>query len=68
MIDAVHHYGGYIVQSTGDGILFGAPLAHEDHPRRALYSALRMHQGMRHYGERLRAERDLIFNCASASI
>jgi hypothetical protein len=43
MIDAVHHYGGYIVQSTGDGIfaLFGAPLAHEDHPQRALYAALR---------------------------
>src|SRR5438046_7092637 len=40
MIDAVHHYDGYIVQSTGDGIfaLFGAPLAHEDHPQRALYA------------------------------
>ena len=36
MIDAVHRYGGYIVQSTGDGIfaLFGAPIAHEDHPQR----------------------------------
>jgi class 3 adenylate cyclase len=32
MIEAVNHYGGYIVQSTGDGIfaLFGAPAAHED--------------------------------------
>src|SRR5215472_16948076 len=42
MIDAVHRYGGYIVQSTGDGIfaLFGAPIAHEDHPQRALYAAL----------------------------
>jgi class 3 adenylate cyclase len=41
MIDAVHRYGGYIVQSTGDGIfaLFGAPVAHEDHPQRALYAA-----------------------------
>jgi class 3 adenylate cyclase len=31
MIDAVHRYDGYIVQSTGDGIfaLFGAPVAHE---------------------------------------
>ena len=29
---------GYVVQSTGDGIfaLFGAPVAHEDHPQRAL--------------------------------
>src|SRR5215472_10062071 len=44
MIDAVHRYDGYVVQSTGDGIfaLFGAPVAHEDHPQRALYSALRM--------------------------
>jgi class 3 adenylate cyclase len=44
MIDAVHRYDGYIVQSTGDGIfaLFGAPVAHEDHPQRALYAALRM--------------------------
>ena len=33
---------GYVVQSTGDGIfaLFGAPVAHEDHPQRALYAAL----------------------------
>src|SRR5215469_12787693 len=38
MIDAVHRYGGFIVQSTGDGIfaLFGAPVAHEDHPQRAV--------------------------------
>src|SRR5262249_44376075 len=61
MIDAVHRYSGYIVQSTGDGIfaLFGAPVAHEDHPQRALYSALRMHEAMRHYGERLRADKGL---------
>jgi class 3 adenylate cyclase len=59
MIDAVHRYDGYIVQSTGDGIfaLFGAPVSHEDHPQRALYSALRMHEAMRHYGERLRADK-----------
>src|SRR5262249_51654096 len=43
MIDAVDHYGGYVAQSTGDGIfaLFGAPVAHEDHPQRALFAALR---------------------------
>ena len=48
MIDAVHRYDGYIVQSTGDGIfaLFGAPVAHEDHPQRALYAALRMQEEM----------------------
>jgi class 3 adenylate cyclase len=61
MIDATRRYDGYIVQSTGDGIfaVFGAPIAHEDHPQRALYSALRMHEAMRHYGERLRAEKGL---------
>src|SRR5216684_447605 len=49
MMDAVHRYGGYVAQSTGDGIfaLFGAPVAHEDHPQRALYAALRMQEEMR---------------------
>ena len=46
MIEAVRRYDGYVVQSTGDGIfaLFGAPVAHEDHPQRALYAALRMQE------------------------
>jgi class 3 adenylate cyclase len=58
MIDAVHRYGGYIVQSTGDGIfaLFGAPLAHEDHPQRALYAALRLQEATRSYSAKLVAE------------
>jgi adenylate cyclase len=61
MIDAVHRYDGYIVQSTGDGIfaLFGAPVGHEDHPQRALYAALRMQEEMRRLAERLRAEKGL---------
>jgi hypothetical protein len=43
MMDAVHRYEGYVAQALGDGIfaLFGAPIAHEDHPQRALYAALR---------------------------
>ena len=43
MIDAVHRYDGYVVQSTGDGIfaLFGAPVAHED---------IRSARSMRHCG------------------
>src|SRR5499433_3207958 len=58
MIDAVHRYDGYIVQSTGDGIfaLFGAPVANEDHPQRALYAALRMQDEMCRYSERLRMQ------------
>jgi class 3 adenylate cyclase len=61
MVDAVGRYGGYIVQSTGDGIfaLFGAPIAHEDHPQRALYAALRMQEDLRRFAERLRAEKGL---------
>ena len=61
MIDVVHRYDGHIVQSTGDGIfaLFGAPVAHEDHPLRALYAALRMQEDMRHYAERLRGDKGI---------
>jgi hypothetical protein len=54
MIDAARHYDGY-AQNTGDGIfaLFGAPIAHEDHPQRALHAALRMLREIRSYGDRL---------------
>ncbi len=56
MMDAVHRYEGYVAQALGDGIfaLFGAPIAHEDHPRRALYAALRMQEEMRRYSDTLR--------------
>ena len=48
MMEAVHRYDGYVAQSTGDGIfaLFGAPLAYEDHPQRALHAALAMQQAI----------------------
>jgi hypothetical protein len=46
------------VQSTGDGIfaVFGAPLAYEDHPQRALYAALRMQEDLKRYSDRRRVE------------
>jgi hypothetical protein len=58
MMEAVQHYGGYVAQSTGDGIfaLFGAPVAYEDHPQRALFAAFRMQAEVMRYAERLRAE------------
>ena len=58
MIEAVRRYDGYVVQSTGDGIfaLFGAPAAHEDHPQRALYSALRMQQDLEQYSAKVVAD------------
>jgi class 3 adenylate cyclase/tetratricopeptide (TPR) repeat protein len=56
MMDAVHRYDGYVAQALGDGIfaLFGAPIAHEDHPQRALYAALRMQEEMRRYSDQSR--------------
>ena len=58
MMEAVHHYGGYVAQLTGDGIfaLFGAPIAHEDHPQRALLAALRMQEELKRYSDRIRTE------------
>ena len=58
MMEAVHRYGGYVAQSTGDGIfaLFGAPVAHEDHPQRALHAALAIQEELRRYDDRLRTE------------
>ncbi|MFC3106699.1 adenylate/guanylate cyclase domain-containing protein [Undibacterium arcticum] len=56
MMEAVHHYEGYVAKSMGDGILalFGAPIAHEDHAQRALYAALRMQDAMRRYADHVR--------------
>jgi class 3 adenylate cyclase len=58
MIEAVRRYDGYVVQSTGDGIfaLFGAPVAHEDHPQRALYAALRLQEELKRYSAKVLAE------------
>jgi class 3 adenylate cyclase len=58
MIDAAHRYDGYIVQSTGDGVfaIFGAPVAHEDHPQRALYAALRMQEELKRYSAKVVAD------------
>ena len=41
---AVHSFEGTVNQFTGDGLLavFGAPLAHEDHARRACLAALEL--------------------------
>ena len=56
MMEAVHRYEGYVAQALGDGsfALFGAPIAHEDHPQRALYAALRMQEEMRRYSDQVR--------------
>ncbi|MCJ7541646.1 MAG: adenylate/guanylate cyclase domain-containing protein, partial [Desulfobacterales bacterium] len=48
LIHSVHDYGGTVNEMTGDGIvaLFGAPIALEDAPQRAIRSALSIHREM----------------------
>src|SRR5262245_61714993 len=53
---AIHAVEGTINQFTGDGVmaLFGAPIAHEDHARRACQPALAAREVLRAYAETLR--------------
>jgi class 3 adenylate cyclase/tetratricopeptide (TPR) repeat protein len=48
IIEVVHRYEGTINQFLGDGVmaLFGAPIAHEDHPLRAIRAALSIQDGL----------------------
>jgi class 3 adenylate cyclase len=57
----VHRFEGTINQYTGDGVmaLFGAPLAHEDSPRRAVHAALGIQRAIRDIAQALQAERGL---------
>jgi class 3 adenylate cyclase/tetratricopeptide (TPR) repeat protein len=63
LMDEVHRYEGTINQFTGDGImaLFGAPLALEDAPERAVRAALGIQSAVRRFGEEIALERGLPF-------
>jgi class 3 adenylate cyclase len=52
---AVYRYEGTIAQLLGDGVLafFGAPLAHEDDPERAVRAALQLLTSIREYSVEL---------------
>jgi class 3 adenylate cyclase/tetratricopeptide (TPR) repeat protein len=60
----VHRHAGTLAEVRGDGILafFGAPLAHEDDPQRAVLAGLEMIEGLRGFQEQLQHERNLEFN------
>jgi len=62
----VHRCEGTINQYTGDGVmaLFGAPLAHEDSPRRAVHATLGIQRAIRGIAQALQAERGLSLQTA----
>jgi class 3 adenylate cyclase/tetratricopeptide (TPR) repeat protein len=62
LIHKVHDYEGIVNEMTGDGImaLFGAPIAVEDAPLRAIRSAYSVHREMARFSDRLRQEKDNI--------
>ncbi len=64
LADGVHRFEGTVNQYTGDGImaLFGAPIAHEDHARRACYAALHLAEELRPYANELRLRQGLNFS------
>jgi class 3 adenylate cyclase/tetratricopeptide (TPR) repeat protein len=62
LIHRVHHYEGTVNEMTGDGImaLFGAPIALEDAPQRAIRSALSIHREISKFSDRIKKEEEAI--------
>ncbi len=62
--DEVRRFEGTVDKFTGDGIMavFGAPVAHEDHARRACFAALRMLDDIAEYAGELRRKHGLNFS------
>jgi adenylate cyclase len=58
LAEGVRKYGGTVDKFTGDGImaLFGAPVAQEDHARRACHAAWQLTKKIGEYSEELRRE------------
>ncbi|HXV81288.1 MAG TPA: adenylate/guanylate cyclase domain-containing protein, partial [Candidatus Binatia bacterium] len=63
MLGEVHRYEGTVNQFLGDGImaLFGAPIAHEDHARRAVHAALGIQKALADYKEELEQRQGIRF-------
>jgi class 3 adenylate cyclase/tetratricopeptide (TPR) repeat protein len=59
LIHKVHDYEGTVNEMTGDGImaLFGAPVALEDAPQRAIRTSLAIHREMAKYCDQLKQEK-----------
>jgi class 3 adenylate cyclase/tetratricopeptide (TPR) repeat protein len=61
LIHKVHDYEGTVNELTGDGImaLFGAPIALEDAPQRAIRSALAIHREITELSDQLKSEKKM---------
>jgi len=59
LIHKVHDYEGTVNEMTGDGImaLFGAPIALEDAPQRAIRSSLAIHREMAKFTDEMKNEK-----------
>jgi hypothetical protein len=62
LIHKVQDYEGTVNEMTGDGImaLFGAPIALEDAPQRAIRSAFAIHREMVRFNDKINKEREEI--------
>jgi class 3 adenylate cyclase/tetratricopeptide (TPR) repeat protein len=62
--ECVNRFEGTVNKFTGDGAmaLFGAPIAHEDHARRACYAALYLRDELEGYARSVRREHGLGFS------
>jgi len=60
LIHMVHDYEGTVNEMTGDGIMaiFGAPIALEDAPQRAIRSAYSIHREMTKFSDKIRKEKE----------
>ena len=61
LIHKVHDYEGTVNELTGDGImaLFGAPIALEDAPQRAVRSALAIHREINKFSDQLKDQKEM---------
>ena len=64
MIKPIYHYEGIVARLMGDGLLafFGAPIAHEDDPQRAILAGLDIVEEIRPYREQIHDRHQVDFD------